>query len=586
MDIFSIFTLCGGLAFFLYGMQVMSSGLEKVSGGKLESMLRQLTSNPMKSLALGAGITIAIQSSSALTVMLVGLVNSRIMDFGQTIGVIMGSNIGTTLTAWILSLAGIDESANILLRLLKPESFSPIIALIGILMYMTSKNDRNKSIGGIMLGFAILMFGMELMKNSMSALPDMPEFTSILTAFKNPILGVIVGAVVTGVIQSSAASVGILQALSLTGSISFGMAIPIIMGQNIGTCMTALLSSIGVNTSAKRVTAVHVFFNVIGTTVCLIIFYGGNIFFHFKFMNDVINPVGIALVHTLFNIATTIMLLPFAKGLEKLAILVVKEKQQTFDKVIIDERLLYTPAFAIEECYNVTVKMAKKVRKNLVDSVRMLKEYNPEVVEKLKIREEKIDYYEDKLGSFLLRLSKTPLIEEQNNCISQLLLSIGDFERIGDHATRILQVATKMNEKNLRFSDDAVEELKVTVNAVKEIYDMTLDVFIANDVNKAHDVEPLEQVVDKLSAIAKQRHIKRLTEERCSAELGFMFSDVFNDLQRISDHCSSIATCVIQTKDASINKHELKQSLKDVTNQDFMKKYDMYSEKFKMPEAV
>ncbi len=580
MDIFSIFTLCGGLAFFLYGMNVMSSGLEKVAGGKLERMLKMLTSNPMKSLALGAGITIAIQSSSALTVMLVGLVNSGIMELGQTIGVIMGSNVGTTLTAWILSLSGI-ESSNFFLRLLKPESFSPIVALIGILLIMGAKKDKNKSLGGIMVGFAILMYGMQLMSDSMKPLADMPEFTHILTAFTNPILGVIFGAVFTGIIQSSAASVGVLQALSMTGGITYGMAIPIIMGQNIGTCVTALISSIGVGTNAKRVSAVHVSFNLIGTFVFLLIFYVGNIIFNFKFITDSINPVGIAFCHTVFNIATTIMLLPFTKQLEKIAIWAVKQKtDKDNETVFLDERLLLTPTFAIAECKSMTDQMAIMAKKNFFRSVKMVTKFSERRMEKILRKEPKIDMYEDKLGSFLVKLSNKDLTEKDSHEISKLLHCISDFERIGDHAVNILKVAKEMNEKQISFSEDAKKELQMVTNALSEIMDITTEAFCENDIEKAKKVEPLEQVIDILIANSKNRHIERLQNGTCTIELGFILTEVLNNIERVSDHCSNVAVCLIQIEQSTFEKHHYLNELKASGEEEFKKNFDFYKEKY------
>lgn len=580
MDIFSIFTLLGGLAFFLYGMNVMSSGLEKVAGGKLEKMLKAMTSNPLKSLALGAGITIAIQSSSALTVMLVGLVNSGIMELGQTIGVIMGSNIGTTLTAWILSLSGI-ESTNFFLRLLKPESFSPLIALIGILLIMGAKRDKSKSLGSIMVGFAILMYGMQLMSDSMKPLADMPEFTQVLTAFTNPILGVIIGTVFTGIIQSSAASVGILQALSMTGGITYGMAIPIIMGQNIGTCVTALISSIGVGTSAKRVSAVHISFNVIGTIVFLIVFYLGDLIFKFTFKTEAINPVGIAFCHTVFNIATTIMLLPFTKQLEKIATWAVKEKIGRDEApVFLDERLLITPSFAIVECKNLTGTMGIMAKKNFFRSLKMINKFSEKRLEKILRKEPRIDMYEDKLGSFLVKLSNKNLAEEDSREVSKLLHAISDFERIGDHAVNILKVAREMNEKHLEFSPIAKEELKRVVSALSEIMDITTEAFNEDDIEKAKRVEPLEQVIDILISEAKNKHIERLQKGECTIELGFMLTEVLNNIERVSDHCSNIAACMIQINQSSFERHEYLHNIKSTGEETFEKMFEEYKEKY------
>lgn len=590
MSIFSIFTLCGGLAFFLYGMQVMSGGLENVAGGKLEKLLREMTSNPFKSLALGAGITIAIQSSSALTVMLVGLVNSGIMDLGQTIGVIMGSNIGTTLTAWILSLAGI-ESDNFFLQLLKPESFSPIFALVGICMMMVSKSVKKRSVGSIFVGFAILMYGMQLMTDSMSPLADSPEFASVLTAFTNPILGVIVGALFTGIIQSSAASVGILQALSLTGSISCGMAVPIIMGQNIGTCVTAIISSVGVSTNAKRVAVIHISFNILGVVIFLPIFYGLNYLLHLGLVDRIINPVGIALAHTIFNVATTIVLLPFGKYLEKIAHKTIKDKTDEVKKddktaVIIDERILLSPSFAVSECTHHAVAMADLAEDILFDSINMLKEYSATKAQDIFTAEEKLDNYEDKLGTFLVKLSGTELSERDANEISKLLHTLSDFERIGDHALSITYVAKEMHEKNIHFSPDALAELNVLQDALHEIIELTRESFETNDMNCATKVEPLEQVIDGMVLEIKNRHIKRLQDGICTIELGFKLSDLLNCYQRVSDHCSNIAACTIQIKSSQLDMHNYLNAIKTGEDEQFTREFNKYQDKYKLKEEI
>lgn len=576
MNIFNIFTLLGGLAFFLYGMTVMSSGLEKVAGGKMEQLLREMTSNPIKSLVLGMGITVIVQSSSAVTVMLVGLVNSGIMNLTQAIGVIMGSNIGTTVTAWILSLSGI-ESDNFFVQLLKPESFSPLLALAGVIMMMASKKNKPKNVGTILIGFAVLMFGMELMKNAMSPLADMPEFTHILTAFSNPILGIIIGTVVTAVIQSSAASVGILQALSLTGSISYGMAFPIIMGQNIGTCISAVLSAIGVNTNARRVAAVHIAFNVIGTIIFMVVYQIINAIWSIPIFKESINPFGIAVLHSIFNIATTIMLFPFTKFLERIAVLTVPDdKNKKEQEVIIDERLLLSPTFAIGECTRLTAEMAKVVEYNFINATKMLKSFHQRSAEHIAENEIKIDTYEDKLGSFLLKLAGRQLSDDDSNRITQLLLTIGDYERIGDHASYILKIAETMHEKKQKFSPEAIEELKVIVHAVSELFRMTLEVFTTDNTILAQEVEPLEQVIKKNIRKVKNRHIKRLKEGLCSVDVSFMFSDLMNDLRRIAAHCSNIATCTVQIKDSTMEKHEYSQRTKSLENTDFTNKYENY----------
>ena len=578
MDIFSLFTLCGGLAFFLYGITIMSSGLEKIAGGRLERILKKMTSNPLKSLVFGAGVTAAIQSSSAVTVMLVGLVNSGIMKLSQAIGVIMGSNIGTTITAWILSLSGI-ESSNFFVRLLKPESFSPIMALVGIIFIMASKSNRRKSVGAVLVGFAILMFGMEVMTDAMSPLADMPQFTHILTAFTNPILGVVVGTVVTAIIQSSAASIGILQALSMVGGMTYAMAIPIIMGQNIGTCVSAMLSSIGVNTNAKRVAAVHVLFNVIGVIVCLSVFEFGYILFHFKFATNNISPFGIAIVHSIFNIVTTILLFPFTKLLEKMAMRLVPDKKQSSKNVLLDERLLLAPTFAIAECYRQTIKMAELVEYNFINSTKMLKSFHAKKADQIRGNEIKIDTYEDKLDAFLLKLSNKELTEEDSNRISQLLLVIGDYERIGDHAAYILKIAETMKNDDKRLSSDAVEELKVIVKAVSEIFAMTLEAFRTDNTTLAQEVEPLEAVIKKIIRKVKNRHIQRLKDGNCTAELSFMFSDLLNDFRRVAAHCGNIATSVMQLQDTSLDKHEYNHRNKGEDIQ-FVSRYEDYKSRY------
>lgn len=582
MTIFNVFTLLGGVAFFLFGMNTMSGGLEKMSGGKLERTLKKMTSNPLKSLILGAGITIAIQSSSALTVMLVGLVNSGIMTLGQTIGVIMGSNIGTTLTAWLLSMAGI-KSDNFFINLLNPSSFSPILAFIGIAMIMLAKSTKKKDVGEILVGFAILMYGMELMSDSVSPLGDMPEFSSILVHFKNPILSVLVGAVFTGIIQSSAASVGILQALSLTGEITYAVAIPIIMGQNIGTCVTALISSIGVNKNAKRVAAVHVYFNIIGTVICLVVFYTLNYFLRFDFVDAAISPLQIAFCHSIFNIVTTLILLPFTKQLEKLARITIRdsrEQQYSF----IDDRLLLSPSFAVSECRNMTVKMAQLAQGAVFDSMNIIKNFSDKKCEEIKVNEKQLDMYEDKLGSYLLKLSGKELSDADSKEISMLLHTIGDFERLGDHAVNVMKAASEMHSKMLEFSPDATEELKIAEDALGEIVNITIESFVDNDAKKASTVEPLEQVIDNLISEIKTRHIKRLRSGECTIELGFVLSDILSNYERVSDHCSNIAVSVIEINNSTFDTHEYLNKLKKATNEDFINQYTMYQKKFLLPE--
>lgn len=587
MNIFSVFSLLGGLAFFLYGMTVMSTGLEKMAGGRLEKTLKKMTSNPFKSLALGAGITIAIQSSSAMTVMLVGLVNSGIMQLEQTVGVIFGSNIGTTLTAWILSLAGI-EGDNIWIKMLKPESFSPVVALIGIVLIMISKNDRKKDLGSIFIGFSVLMFGMTLMGDAVEPLAESPAFSKILVAFQNPLLGVLVGAVFTGVIQSSAASIGILQALSATGSITYSMAIPIVMGQNIGTCVTSLLSSIGVNKNAKRVAAVHVFFNLIGTVVCLALYYPLDLIFQFTFTEEVASPVGIAFCHSVFNIVTTVLLLPFSKYLVKLATLIVRDKNEKDKYSFLDERLLNTPSFALSECDNLTVEMAHVAKQTFLNSVRLVynAEENGTLNEKLAGQitsdEKQLDRYEDKLGSFLVKLSSRELSDSDSREISKLLHTIGDFERIGDHGVNLLGVAREIADKGISFSPQAKEELKVLGAALAEIITITITAFEENNLNLAKDVEPLEQVVDQLTTQIKSNHIERLQTGDCTIEMGFVLSDLLNNFERVSDHCSNIAVAMIEVAQNSFATHKYLKAVKDSDNADFSDRFREYEIKYRL----
>ena len=579
MDIFSLFTLCGGLAFFLYGMSVMSTGLEKMAGGQLEQLLKKMTSNPFKSLLLGAGITIAIQSSSAMTVMLVGLVNSGIMELGQTIGVIMGSNVGTTLTAWILSLSGI-ESSNFFLRLLKPESFSPIMALAGIMLIMASKKDRARSVGSIMVGFAVLMYGMELMKDAMSPLADMPEFAAILTAFTNPFLGVLVGAVFTGVIQSSAASVGILQALSLTGGITYGIALPIVMGQNIGTCVTALISSIGVNRNARRVSVVHISFNLIGTTVFLILFYGLDSFFHFSFMDGRIDPAGIAAVHSVFNVATTVLLLPFTKQLEWIAFHVVKEGTEEQEFAFVDSRLLATPSVAIAECENKTVEMAHLAKETILQALSLLDKYDEKRGLKIKENEDQLDTYEDKLGTLLVQLSGKELSEADSHRVSKQLHTIGDFERIGDHAVHLWKAAEEIHNKKIQFSESARGEIGVLLSALREILDITTRAYAEDDLALAAQVEPLEQVIDCIITDIRANHVRRLQDGNCTIELGFILSDLLNNCSRVSDHCSNIAVAQIEIEQDTYEAHEYLNGIKSGGNAQFQKAFEMYRARY------
>ena len=582
MDIFSVFTLCGGLAFFLFGMHLMSSSLEKLAGGRLQRMLHKMTDSTVKSMGLGAGITIAIQSSSAMTVMLVGLVNSGIMSLRSTIGVIMGSNIGTTLTPWILSLSGI-ESDNFFIQLLKPSSFSPMVALLGVIFIMASKRRKRRFWGEVMIGFAILMTGMDLMSGAVAPLTLMPGFAGLLTAFANPLLAVIIGALFTGIIQSSAASVGILQALSMTGSITWNMAIPIIMGQNIGTCVTALLSSIGVTRNAKRVAAVHIWFNVIGTTVLLALWLALNGFIRFAFANGPITAVGIALVHTIFNITTSLLFLPFTAKLEKLALKSVAEKEEKDAPGFIDERLLRQPSFAVDECRNQTMKMARLTRETLYASLDLLDNFSEKAAEKVTQGEDELDMYEDRLGSFMVKLSGSGYSSEKGNTVTGMLKTIGDLERIGDHACSIARVAEELHDKELSFSQHAREELRVVRSAVREIVGLTIAAFENHDQEAARRVEPLEQAIDLLVDEAKTRHVFRLQQGRCTITQGFILSDLLTDYSRVSDHCSNIAVCLIETASASFNTHSYLNEIKYSGQEEFERLFAEYKSKYTLP---
>lgn len=560
MDFFSIVTLLGGLAFFLYGMNMLSSGLERMAGGKLESGLKKVTSNRLVGLLLGMGITAAIQSSSAVTVMLVGLVNSGIMTIRQSIPVIMGSNIGTTLTAWILTLVGVEDGS-FLVKLMKPENFSLIFAFVGILLIMGSKSTRKKDIGSILIGFAVLMYGMKLMSGAVKPLANEPAFTSLFTAFKNPLLGVLVGLVVTAVIQSSSASVGILQALALTGGITYGAAIPIIMGQNIGTCVTAMISSMGVSKNAKKVAVVHIAFNLIGTAACLLIYTAGDALLQFTFVDMPIDAVGIAIVHSLFNVFTVGLLLPFTNALERLANRAFPQTQEE-SATLLDARLMATPSVAIAECDALSVKMCGVARQSLDTAISLLEDFDKAKAEQILAWEEELDRYEDTLGSYLVQLSAKRLSDADSLRVSRILHSIGDFERLGDHAVNLMEAAQELKDKKLAFSEAAQQELSVLRSAVDEILSVTVNSYINNDAVNAFKAEPIEESVDDLVDGIKSRHIARLQAGECSIELGFILSDVLTNFERISDHCSNIAVTVIELTHHSHDTHKYLQDMK------------------------
>ncbi len=592
MSIFGFLTMLGGLALFLYGMDAMGQGLSRLSGGRMERLLEKLTSKRIMAVLLGLSVTAVIQSSSATTVMVVGFVNSGIMKLNQAIGIIMGANIGTTVTSWLLSLTGITGDSFIL-QMLKPSSFSPILAVIGIVFIMFTKNEKKKDIGLILIGFAILMFGMETMSDAVSPLAENKQFTSILTMFSNPLLGLMAGTILTAIIQSSSASVGILQALCATGAVNFGTAIPIIMGQNIGTCITAILSSIGTSKNAKRAAAVHLFFNITGTTIFMVVFYTLNLFIHFRFLNTAASPAGIAVVHSLFNIGATIILFPFANLLEKMAFLVIPDKASDLEEMEaddtaadfsrLDERFLDKPGFAMEQCQLVAVNMAKKAKKSILLAIGLLENYEESTAKKVKKLEEQIDGYEDSLGTYLVKLSGKDLSQKDSRTLSVLLHCIGDFERISDHAFNIMRAAKEMEEKNLEFSEKAKAELKIFSAAICDVVDRAVTAFETRDLSLAQEVEPLEQVVESLNKEEKQRHINRLRKGECTIELGFILSDISTNFERVSDHCSNIAVCMLQVDEGGFDTHEYIGILKEENSETFQRQYMELSEKYALP---
>lgn len=570
--------LFGGLAFFLYGMSMLSGGLENLTGGTLEQTLKKVTRNPFLSFFLGAGITIAIQSSSAMTVMLVGLVNSGIVDFCDTFGVVMGSNVGTTLTAWLLSLAGIGGD-NFFLTLLKPMTFAPLLAFIGILFRMISKEEKKKNIGLIFIGFAILMTGMDFMSNSMNSVQEMKGFQSLLTAFRSPIVALLISILCTGIIQSSAATIGIVQALALTGAITYEMAIPLVLGANIGTCITAFLSSFGTNKNAKRVVALHIYVNVLGSVVCMIILYilkaaGASV------LSMTVSMFGVAIIHTLFNLVNTIVLIPFKKAIYKLCELTVKGDNDKTHTIFLDERLFNNTALAVSECHRLTNEMAEHARDSLTKAIGLISSYKAETAQYIRENEELIDKYEDKLGTYLVRLSNNELSENLSHSIARMLHSIGDFERIGDHALNICKVAEEMHNKNIHFSDEAKKEIAVITNAVTEILNMTVDSFTNDDIELASHVEPLEQVIDTLNKKLKARHVARLQSGECTIELGFVFTDLLTNYERVSDHCSNVAVYTMQLPSDKLDAHKYLAKIKNAETGAFVDDFNMYAEKY------
>lgn len=582
MDFFDVLTLLGGLSLFLFGMNLMGNSLEKCAGSSLKVLLSKLTSRKILGFLTGLGVTAVIQSSSATTVMVVGFVNSGLLSLRQAIGVIMGANVGTTVTAWILSLTGLDGES-FFIRLLEPTSFSPVLALIGVGLTMMAKSERKKDVGMILLGFAVLMFGMDTMSGAVAGLQDVPEFQSIFLMFTNPVLGVLAGAILTAIIQSSSASVGILQALSATGQVTYGAAIPIIMGQNIGTCVTAMISSVGANKNAKRAAVVHLLFNIIGTCVWLSVFYLINAVVHFDFVGNSIDQLGIAVVHTTFNVLCTALLFPFSGLLEKLACRLVRDDKAPEQIQILDERLLSTPPVAIGRCQEVAETMARISMDALRTGCRLIEHYDAKEAQAVRETEKEADQYEDMLGTYLVKLGRENLSERDNRQVSKLLHIIGDFERISDHAVNVVESAEEMRSKGLHFSPQAKQELNVLTSAVGEIMDLSLDAFLKDDPDLAVKVEPLEQVVDTLKEQLRNRHILRLQRGECTIELGFVWSDLLTDLERVADHCSNIAGCVIEMAHGSLDVHEYLDYIKGGSIA-FQRAYNAYARKYALME--
>lgn len=590
MDIFDVLSMVGGLALFLYGMHIMGDALAKMSGGKLEKVLERLTSNKWSAVLLGAGVTAVIQSSGATTVMVVGFVNSGIMKLNQAVGIIMGANIGTTATSWLLSLSGID-GGSFFLQMLKPTSFTPILAVIGAILVVFCKSEKKHNIGTILLGFAILMYGMTAMSSAVEPLKDVPQFTQILTKFENPLLGVIAGFVLTTIMQSSSVSVGILQALCSTGAVSYALALPIIMGQNIGSCTTAMISSVGASKDAKRAAAVHFYFNVIGTVVFMLVFYISNAFVHYAFLPQAANEVGIATIHSIFNIAATIVLLPLSGFLEFLAVKTIKDDDEEEDELskhdkvlqLLDPVFLERPGFAIMQCRKVASEMAELSMKSVGRAVGLLTAYDEEIAERIRKEEDTVDKYEDQLGTYLLRLSTKDLSKEDGHRLSLMLHSLGDIERISDLAVNILLAVEQMHKKELIFSKKAMDELAVYSKALKDILTMTVDAFEQNDRYKAALVQPLEELMDDMNKELKKRHVKRLRKGKCTIELGLSLSDISDTYERISDHCSNIATCVIQVEDDELDAHEHRKEVKEQDAKWYDEQYRTYEQKYALP---
>lgn len=591
MDIFSILTMIGGLALFLYGMNMLGDGLKKASGGKLEIILEKLTSNKLMAILLGAGVTAVIQSSSATTVMVVGFVNSGIMKLSRAVGVILGANVGTTVTAWILSLTDVKGS-NIFLQLLKPSSFSPILAIVGIFLLNMGKKEVHKNVGTIMVGFAILMTGMDTMSSSVTPFAQSPEVSKVLLMFSNPVLGMLAGLILTAIIQSSSASVGILQALCASGAVSYATAIPIIMGENVGACMPALISGAGGNKGAKRAALIHLYYNIIKTVAFMIIFYAINAFVHFEFMGKAASAVGVAVIHSAFNVAAVIAIYPFTSILEKLVYLTIPETDEEEQEVVrdkkeiqlLDSRFLSTPGFALEQCRNVAVDMANYAKDALFMSMQLIDKFDNKMADKVIELEELVDYYEDELGTYLVKLSSKHLTEKDSQELSVLLHCIGDFERISDHAINIMESAREMYEKELAFSKKAQDELVIFTGAIKDIVNTSILVFQEEDLKLASMVEPLEETIDYLSQEIKKRHIKRLRKGKCTIEMGFVLSDITTNYERVSDHCSNIALCLLQLNEENFETHEYQLNLTNKDNVEFMAEVKRLREHYELPK--
>lgn len=590
MDIFSILTMIGGLALFLYGMEVLGDGLKKASGGKLEIILEKLTSNKLMAILLGAGVTAVIQSSSATTVMVVGFVNSGIMKLSRAVGVILGANVGTTVTAWILSLSDVKGSS-LFFQFLKPSSFSPILAIIGICILHRGKKEIHKNVGTIMVGFAVLMFGMDTMSNSVTPFAQSPEFSDTLLMFSNPVLGMLAGLILTAVIQSSSASVGILQALCASGAVSYATAIPIIMGENVGACMPTLLSGAGGNKGAKRAALIHLYYNILKTVTFMAVFYAINVFVHFEFLGQAASAVGVAVIHSAFNVAAVIIIYPFTSLLERLVYLTIPETEEEKKEGeegrkeihLLDARFLSTPGFALEQCRNVAIDMANHARDALFLAMELIDKFDQKESEKVIELEELVDYYEDELGSYLVKLSSKHLSEKDSQELSVLLHCIGDFERISDHAINIMESAREMYEKKLAFSKKAQEELVIFTGAIKDIVSTSVQIFQEEDLKLAGMVEPLEEVIDYLNSEMKKRHIKRLRKGKCTIEMGFILSDITTNYERVSDHCSNIALCLLQLNEENFDTHEYQYNLTKKNNVEFIAQVNHLSEQYQLP---